>query len=165
MQNQKITIEVIESKSFRVAARGYDQHEVDAFLDSICDELERQEIEMERLRRELELAKQRKPEAAATVPAPAAPVQDNSGEGSLREILEIAQRVKAQTIADAQAQAEEILENARQEVKARLGVLGEEREAVTAEVERLRAAAKAYKEQFAAILTRAQDVLDAAGDL
>ena len=50
MQNQKITIEVIETKEFHVAARGYNQHEVDEFLDSICDELERIEGEMAALK-------------------------------------------------------------------------------------------------------------------
>ena len=52
MQNQKITIEVIETKEFHVAARGYNQHEVDEFLDSICDELERIEGEMAALQQE-----------------------------------------------------------------------------------------------------------------
>ena len=49
MQNQKITIEVIETKEFHTAARGYNQHEVDEFLDSICDEMERLEAEMSAL--------------------------------------------------------------------------------------------------------------------
>ena len=52
MQNQTITIEVIETKEFHVAARGYNQHEVDEFLDSICDELERMEAEMAALKAE-----------------------------------------------------------------------------------------------------------------
>lgn len=166
MQNQpqRITIEVIENKSFRVAARGYDQHEVDEFLDSICDELERQEGEMAALRRELALEKQRGLDAPV-VPAPAKAEQpaqpEQSKETSVLEIIEIAQRVQAQTIADAKAKAEQIIEDARNEVKARLGLLGEEREQVAAEVERLRAAAKAYKEQVAALLARTQELLDA----
>ena len=40
MQNQKITIEVIETKEFHVAARGYNQHEVDEFLDRCADAVE-----------------------------------------------------------------------------------------------------------------------------
>ena len=166
MQNQpqKITIEVIESKSFRVTARGYDQHEVDEFLDSICDELERQEAEMAALRHELAVEKQRSLDTPV-VPAPAMPEQlaqpEQSKESTVLEIIEIAQRVQAQTIADAQAKAEKIIEDARNEVKARLGLLGEEREQVAAEVERLRAAAKAYKEQVAALVARTQELLDA----
>ena len=54
MQNQKITIETIETKEFHVAARGYNQHEVDEFLDSICDELERVEGEINALKQENE---------------------------------------------------------------------------------------------------------------
>ena len=166
MQNQpqRITIEVIENKSFRVAARGYDQHEVDEFLDSICDELERQEGEMAALRRELALEKQRGLDAPV-VPAPVQPEKETAPaedhDHTVLEIIEIAQRVQAQTIADAKAKAEQIIEDARNEVKARLGLLGEEREQVAAEVERLRAAAKAYKEQVAALVARTQELLDA----
>lgn len=164
MQNQKITIEVIETKEFHVAARGYNQHEVDEFLDSICDELERMENEMEALKTENNrLQNQALPQETAAEQPVAAPAQ--TPEGTFREILEMALRVKDQTIADAQAKAAEIVENAEVQVKARLGNLAEEKDALEAQVASLKAAAKEYKEKFADLLSLAKDALDAAEEI
>ena len=167
MQNQKITIEVIETKEFHVAARGYNQHEVDEFLDSICDELERMEAEMAALKAENNrLQNQAVPQAVPQV-TKAAPVVSApaSADGTFREILEMAQRVKEQTIADAEAKAAEIIENAQIQAKARLGNLAVERDEVEAEVAAMKAAAQAYKAKFAELLNMAQDALDAASEL
>lgn len=162
MQNQKITIEEIESKEFHIASRGYNQHEVDEFLDSICDELERQEAEIEGLKQENNrLRNQAVPQVAQT---PAAQMTDAT-EGTFREILEMAQRVKESTIADAKAKAEEIIANAENEVKGRLGNLGEEKEKLAEELESLRAAVREYKEKFADAISVAREALDLASDL
>ena len=167
MQNQKITIEVIETKEFHVAARGYNQREVDEFLDSICDELERIEGEMAALKAENNrLKNQALPTGAASHQMYAAPVAATAGtDGTFREILEMAQRVKEQTIADAEAKAAEILGNAEVEVKARLGNLADEKDQVEAQLASLKAAVKAYKAKFADLLAAAHDALDAAEDL
>lgn len=165
---QRISIETIETKEFHVAARGYNQHEVDEFLDSICDELERLENELEALKAENDrLQNQAVPQETTVVEtvvnAPAVPV--NTPEGTFREILEMALRVKDQTIADAQAKAEEILADAEVQVKARLGNLTEEKEVLEAQVESMKAAAAEYKEKFAELLSLAKDALDAAEEL
>ena len=163
MQNQKITIEVIETKEFHVAARGYNQHEVDEFLDSICDELERMENEMNALKAEINrLQNQAVPQEIKTVPMMAAPA---GADGTFREILEMAQRVKEQTIADAEAKAAEIISNAEIEVKARLGNLAEDKDELEAQFASLKSAAQAYKVKFAELIAAAQDSLDAASDL
>ena len=167
MQNQKITIELIETKEFHVAARGYNQHEVDEFLDSICDELERLEAEMDALKAENNrLQNQAVPQAVPQVtkgtPVVSAPA---SADGTFREILEMAQRVKEQTIADAEAKAAEILSNAEIEVKARLGNLAEEKDALEAKVESLKDAVQSFKAQFAQMLSAAKDALDATDDM
>ena len=164
MQNQRITIEVIESKEFHVAARGYNQHEVDEFLDSICDEMERLENEMATLKAENNrLKNQAVPQtAAAAVPVAAPVVSAATPDGTFREILEMAQQVKEQTIADAKAKAEEIVADAEVQVRARLGNLTEEKEALEAQVAAMKAAAAAYKEKFTELLTVAKDALDAA---
>ena len=161
MQNQKITIEVIETKEFHVAARGYNQHEVDEFLDSICDELERIEIEMDELKAENDRLKN---QAVPTRSVYAAPVQTGASD-TFQEILEMAQRVKEQTIADAEAKAAEILDNAETQVKARLGNLAVEKDEVEAQVKALKAAAQDYKAKFAEMIANAQEALDAASDL
>lgn len=167
MQNQKITIELIETKEFHVAARGYNQHEVDEFLDSICDELERREAEMEALKAENNrLQNQAVPQAVPQVtkgtPVVSAPA---SADGTFREILEMAQRVKEQTIADAEAKAADIINNAEIQVKARLGNLAVEKDEVEAQVKALKAAAQDYKAKFAEMIANAQEALDAASDL
>ena len=162
MQNQKITIEVIEPKEFHVAARGYNQHEVDEFLDSICDELERIEAEMAALKAENNrLQNQAVPQPAQTQQMYAAPVSTGT-DGNFREILEMAQRVKEQTIADAEAKAADIVANAEVEARARLGNLAEEKEELEGQLASLKEAAKAYKAKLAQLLTDAQDALDAA---
>ena len=167
MQNQKITIEVIETKEFHVAARGYNQREVDEFLDSICDELERIEGEMAAMKAEINrLQNQAVPRPAAShqpyqPPQPAVPGND----GTFREILEMAQRVKEQTIADAEAKAAEIIGNAEVEVKARLGNLSVEKDELEAQVAALKTAAKEYREKFAQMLAAGQDALNAASDV
>lgn len=164
MQNQKITIEVIETKEFHVAARGYNQHEVDEFLDSICDELERIEAEMDALQTENErLKNQALPQAAPAITY--APPAAAGASDTFQEILEMAQRVKEQTIADAEAKAADILQNAETEVKARLGNLAVEKEELEAEVASLKAAAAEFKAKFAAMLEEAQTALTAVNQL
>ena len=164
MQDQKITIEVIETKEFHVAARGYNQHEVDEFLDSICDELERIENQMAALEQENDrLKNQAVPQPKASPyqapAAPAAPVSAGA-DGTFREILEMAQRVKDQTIADAKAKADEMITNAEIEVKARLGSLNEEKAALEEEMDAIRDSIRAYKEKFAALIASAQEAMD-----
>lgn len=161
--DQQITIEVIESKEFRIAAKGYDQHEVDEFLDSICDEFERMEAQVADMQAQVELAKAeaRKAEASSGYVKPAAPVT-TTPEGTFREILEMAQRVKEQTIADAETKAAQIVADAEAEALARLGGLNEEKDELEKQVEALKAAAKAYKEKFAELLKANQEILEAA---
>ncbi len=138
---QKITIEVIESKEFRVAAKGYDQREVDEFLDSICDEMENMEAQMNKLQRELEMARQQ-PIVRQAAPVPvAAPASDAPTADTFREILEMAYRVKEQTIADAQKQAAQIVDSAKAEIKALEASIGE------------------YRTKLEALIKASQDVL------
>lgn len=167
MQDQKITIEVIETKEFHVAARGYNQHEVDEFLDSICDEMERMEAEMAALQAENDrLKNQAVPQPQVREPEPVVTAAPLSGaDSTFREILEMAQRVKEQTIADAQAKAAEIVENAEIEVKARLGNLADEKDELEAEVDSLKVAAQEYKVKFAEMIAEAQKMLDAVTQL
>lgn len=171
MQEQKITIEVIETKEFHVAARGYNQREVDEFLDSICDELESMEAEMATLQATINrLQNQAVPQPImhqayqAPKPAPITPASMET-DGTFREILEMAQRVKEQTIADAEAKAAEIIGNAEIEVKARLGNLAEEKDELEAQVASLKTAVRDYKARFAQMLNAAQEVLDATEEL
>lgn len=160
MSNARITIGDIETKDFRVVAKGYDQEEVDEFLDLICDELERMEDEAAQLQRQLNMARAeaRKEAAASGYVRPAQPEQPATD--SLREILEIAQRVKSQTIAEAEAQASEILAMARAQADASVGSLSEDRDALRREVEELRAQARSLREKLGTVLREHQEMLD-----
>ena len=42
----RITVEMISQKQFSISNKGYNQSEVDDFLDDICDEIERMENEI-----------------------------------------------------------------------------------------------------------------------
>ena len=64
---EKITVEVIAHKEFTISSKGYNQAEVDNFLDDICEELERMEKEITELRQK------------TTMVHPAAPAPASSG--------------------------------------------------------------------------------------
>ena len=111
----QITIEMIETKEFKTKPRGYDPQEVDEFLDAICDEMARQLDEIQSLQQQLAAAKAARP-APAPAPAPVteAPTQQIKPvvarpaavpDSDFREILEMAQKVKNETIAAAEAKA------------------------------------------------------------
>ena len=77
-----ITLDTIVNKVFKVVKNGYDNNEVEAFLDEILEEMENREAQTNQLKeqvqtltRELEKAQAQlaaRPAAAATAPAPAA---------------------------------------------------------------------------------------------
>ena len=64
----QITIEMIESKEFKIRPKGYDQQEVDEFLDAICDEMAAQQDQIQSLQQQLMSAQAKRP---APVAAPA----------------------------------------------------------------------------------------------
>ena len=150
---QRLTITDIESKMFRRVAYGYDQHEVDEFLDCICDEMEQLQRELNEKQGEIDMANAelRKAEAASgfVQPAPTTP------ENSFREILEMAQRVKDQTIADA------IVSDARAQAEAELGGLEETRNSLLETVRGLREKARGYRDAIAGLIREQQEALDA----
>lgn len=164
----QITIEMIETKEFKTKPRGYDPQEVDEFLDAICDEMARQLDEIQALQQQLNAAKAARPavEAPTTqvkpVPVKSAPAVPDD---SFREILEMAQKVKNETIAAAEAKAAAIVAQAEEEAKDKLGSLDEEKEKLTAEVAALKAAAAEYRAKFESLLQAQQEALEKASDL
>lgn len=164
----QITIEMIETKEFKTKPRGYDPQEVDEFLDAICDEMARQLDEIQALQQQLNAAKAARPAVEAPTtqvkpvpvkPAPSVP------DDSFREILEMAQKVKSETIAAAEAKAAAIVAQAEEEAKNKLGSLDEEKEKLTAEVAALKAAAAEYRTKFESLLQAQQEALEKASDL
>ena len=96
---------------------------------------------------------------APAQPAPQ-PVQTAPSAQSAVNILEMAQRVKDETIAAAEKKAEEIIAHAKDEAKAKLGTLEDERASLTIQVENLKKSAVDFRDNLAALLKAHQDVLD-----
>ena len=158
MGMKRLTIQDIESKQFRRGAYGYEQREVDEFLDSICDEMELLLSEKDELQRKLDYAnaQTRKAEAAGGVVSAPGSMSD----ASFREILEMAMRVKEQTIADAKTRAEEIVSEAQAKAEAELGSLKKERDDLQEKIDQLRDAAREYRAAMTRLLATHQESLD-----
>ena len=77
----------------------------------------------------------------------------------------MAQRVKEQTIKDAEDKANEIIANAREAAAARIGGLEEEKVHLENLVGELKTSAREYKEKFAALLASHKELLDKTDDL
>ena len=154
---EKITVDLISRKEFSISSKGYNQTEVDNFLDDICEEMERMENEIMELRQK----------TTAVRPAAPAPVSGVSAEdeNSFREILEMARQVKDDTIRKAREDAEAIRAKAETEAAERLDGLEEEQKALKQEVADLKAAASDYRAKFEALLQAQQEALEKASDL
>ncbi len=148
----KITIETIETKEFKHERDGYSQMEVDTFLDEICDEMDLLQQEISTLTQQLNEAKS----LAASAPAATEAADKNAVFG----ILDMAQKVKDETIAEAQKKAASILAEADEQVKARLGNLMDEKDSLTRQVEALKQNAASYRSKFVEMLQAQQEALD-----
>ena len=114
-----ITLDTIVNKVFKVVMNGYDNNEVEAFLDEILEEMENREAETEKLKeqiakltRELEQASARPAPAAAPAPAPVAAPRTTQ---SYELILSKAQDMYDEIVAEADARAQEIVSKANEE--------------------------------------------------
>ena len=151
----RITVDLITSKEFSLENKGYNRREVDTFLDDICEELERMEEEIRDLKQK-----------TTAVHPPEQPAPDAAQEtNSFREILEMAQKVKDETIRKAKEDAEAIRAKAETEAAERLEGLGEERSAAEKEIAGLKEAAAEYRRRFEELLQAQQDALEKASDL
>lgn len=164
----QVTIEMIETKEFKVISRGYDPKEVDEFLDDIMDEMARQQDEIQALQQQLAAAKAAQPanNAPTQVIRPvqssyAAPAKAEVPDKAFREILEMAQKVKDETIAKAEAEAAQILTKAQAAADEKLKSLSDEKENLTKQVTDLRAAAADYRARFEQLLAAQQEALKA----
>lgn len=142
---QRITVNDILDKKFSTVAKGFNQQEVDEFLDQICDEFDHRDAEMNALRQEIAQLKSAQANGSKTVPQQTR--SEAATDDSFREILEMAKRVKDQTIADAQTKAAQILANAETEARQQLGDLTKQKEELTAQLNAMKASAKSYYEQ------------------
>lgn len=163
---QKITINVIETKEFHVAARGYNQHEVDSFLDDICDEIERMEGVIAELQNKVEMAKavERK-EMASDGFAQNAPARGASVDKIIESAIQLAQSEANEIRSAAQLEASKIIAEAQSQAAEKLGSLEDEKAALIEQIATLKASAKEYREKFAELLRIHQEALTQTADL
>src|SRR5699024_6411231 len=111
-----LTPEVVVNKKFQVTKfrEGYDQDEVDDFLDEIVEELRRINQENDDLRRQVAELEAQTGEEAAVPAAPAAPGQETSAE-SAAGVLAMAQRLHDEYVADGERKRDEIVSEAERE--------------------------------------------------
>ena len=154
---ERITSEVIAEKEFTIASRGYNQEEVDTFLDLICEELDRLNNEIQDMRQKTTMVRPSAPAAEPSV--------SREDENRFREILEMAATVKEETIRKAREDAEAIRLKAETEANERLNGLAEEREGLEKEVNALKETAAEYRRQFEELLHAQQEALEKATGL
>ena len=154
---ERITSEVIAEKEFTIASRGYNQEEVDTFLDLICEELDRLNNEIQDMRQKTTMVRPSAPAAESSV--------SREDENKFREILEMAATVKEETIRKAREDAEAIRLKAETEANERLNGLAEEREGLEKEVNALTETAAEYRRQFEELLHAQQEALEKATGL
>lgn len=172
-----ITVAMIEEKEFKTKMRGYDPVEVDEFLDEICDEMVAMQEEIATLTQRLN-QNAHNAYVSSAIPAPVPPpapipaqapapkaveaskAREETGEAAQR-LLAQAQKVYDQTIAEAKAKAEEILNGASNRVSMGLEDLEAEKNDLQQEVEMLRQTAKDYRERFLRLIEEQQHILNA----
>ena len=151
-----ITVDEISRKEFSIANKGYNQKEVDDFLDDICDEMERMESEIMDLKQKTSVVRTAPQETGAV---------SSENEESFREVLAMAVQVKEETLRKAREDAEAIRAKAETEATERLDGLSDERKGLEQELAALRQAAADYRAKFEALLQAQQDAMDKASDL
>ena len=152
----RITVDEISRKEFSFANKGYNQKEVDDFLDDICDEMERMEAEIMDLKQKTSVVR-------PIAQEPAAVSEEN--EKSFREVLAMAVQVKEEAIRKAKEDADAIRSKAETEAAERLDGLAGERKSLEEEVAALRKTAADYRTRFEALLQAQQEALEKASDL
>ena len=160
---ERITVDLISRKEFSHVSKGYNPKEVDEFLDDICDEMDRMEAEIKDLRQKNTNVRPAGQSAPAAAPAASVPGEDVTNQ--FREILVTAQQVKDETIRKAKEDAEAIRAKAEAEATERLDGLSEERDALTRQINELKATAASYRQQFEQLLQAQQEALEKATEL
>ncbi len=158
-----LTPEDVQKKQFSTVRfkEGYDEEEVDAFLDEVEAELRRLLSENQSLSRQAQQPAAAAAPAAAAPAAPAAPVEDPN-ETALRTLL-LAQRTADEAIAQAKAEADQVVAQARvragtieSEAQAQhasaMSALQQQRETFERQIENLRAFEREYRTRLKAYL-------------
>jgi len=166
-----VTIQMIGEKEFKIKAHGYDQDEVDEFLDEIADEFEEMEGKIRELSAHLAEAQEAREaaEAAARVSVPAQPVKPEHNfatqEESIRNLLINTQRVCDETLASAQERAKDLVKDARDEAERIVADAHSETQQLEDEMSSLRAGALDFRTRFQRLIDDQVQLMKSEGDL
>lgn len=157
---------------------GYDQDEVDDFLDEVVVEMRRLVEENQTLKAELEVAKNASAAVApaAPAPAPSAPVttDDPIDAGGTTNLLQLARRLheehvregiqkRDELIAEGHAQAAHIVQEAEGEHARKVEVLARDRAAAEKKIEELRDFERAYRQSLRGFIETQLNTLESTG--
>ncbi len=181
-----LTPEDVVNKQFQQTKfrEGYDQDEVDDFLDEVVVELRRLLQENQELQAKLEAAgsdSSDRPAEAAAVPAPAvvaapaaqaAPAQDDSESSS--SLLQLARRLHDEhvregaekrdaLIAEGHATAARVVAEAEAKQRAQMNILNEERATLEKKIDGLREFEREYRQKLRGYIEGQLKELDANG--
>lgn len=150
-----VTIQLIETKEFKIVPRGYDPEEVDLFLDEIVDEMEAMQKEM-KLQRAAGADERRAPAPQAQ----AAPKPAGTDE-TIRAMLVNAQRICDETVAEAKKQAQSILSDAQRDADNLVLEARAEARRLEESMETLRSAVADYRARFKRLVEDQAHLLEA----
>src|SRR4051812_12945395 len=140
-----LTPEDVQNKRFSTVRfkEGYDEEEVDAFLDEVEAELRRLLAENQTLGR----AGAAPTPAQAPTPAPAAPPAEEPSEAALRTLL-LAQRTADEAIAQAKSEAEQVVAQAKVRASSIESEAQQQHASAMAELQRQRGALEAQIDEL-----------------
>ena len=156
---QRLTVEAISQKEFTISNNGYNSREVDNFLDDICDEMDRLNEEIKTLKQQNAAVRTAPVQQAAPAPVVRTAMDDRTKD-RLVEMLELAARLKDETISKAEEEADAIRTRATAEASERLKGLDEEKTRLEGQVEEMKKNAADFREKFEALLQAQKDMLD-----
>lgn len=158
---------------------GYDQDEVDDFLDEVVVEMRRLVEENESLKAELEAATQAPPAEASPASTPAAPAAAVSTDDPIdaegtTNLLQLARRLheehvregiqrRDELIAEGHAQASRIVEEAEGEHARKMEIFAQERSAAETQIEELRDFEREYRQSLRGFIETQLNTLEGTG--
>lgn len=176
-----LTPEDVVNKRFQPTKfrEGYDQDEVDDFLDEVVVELRRLNQENEELKQRLAAAQQAAAAApaaaaaAAAAPAYSAPVENPNDPNSTNNLLQLARRLHEEhvregiekrdaLIAEGHATAARIVAEAESKQRAQISALDQERSSLEQRIDRLRTFEREYRQKLKSYIEGQLHELDAA---
>jgi len=153
-----ITSNDIREKDFSTAKQGYNQDEVDDFLDELAEQLDVLVRENQSLSEKLREAEAAKPSE------PAEPFVDEAAyfkkvEATMRETLISAERIAGETIAKAKTEAEEKISGAEEQAEAILSSARAEADTAKAEADTVRKGIEEYRARFRQLVEEQATIL------